>query len=117
MATFLIVDDEPDMRSALRLFLKTRGHELLEAGNGGEALDILKKQRPDGALLDLFLGKESGMPLLSRIKKIDSTLPIVVVTGHADIPTAIEAMKLGAADYIAKPFKNEHLLMILEKAV
>ncbi|HAH33039.1 MAG TPA: hypothetical protein DCL44_12070 [Elusimicrobia bacterium] len=117
MSTFLMIDDEPDMRAALRLFLKAKGHELLEAGNGGEALDILKKQRPDGVLLDLFLGKESGMPLLSKIKKADSYLPIVVVTGHADIPTAVEAIKFGAADYITKPFKNEHLLMTLEKAV
>ena len=112
-----MIDDEPDMRAALRLFLKAKGHELLEAGNGGEALDILKKQRPDGVLLDLFLGKESGMPLLSQIKKIDSTLPVIVVTGYSDVPTAVEAMKLGAADYIAKPFKNEHLLLILQKAV
>ena len=117
MSTFLIIDDDPDIRASLRLFLKTRGHELLEAGNGDEALNILKKQRPDGVLLDLFLGKESGMQLLGQIKKTDSTLPVIMLTGHSDVATAVEAMKLGAMDYIAKPFKNEYLLLVLQKAV
>ncbi len=116
MATFLVVDDEPDMRASLRFFLSAKGHRLLEAANGTEALAILEKNHLDGVLLDLFLAKENGMSLLGRIKKVDSSLPVVVVTGHADVPTAVEAMKLGAADYIAKPFNNEHLLVILEKA-
>ena len=117
MATFLVVDDEPDMRASLRLFLKTKGCEVLEASHSREALAILDKHQLDAVLLDLFLKNENGMNLLSQIKKSDADLPIIVLTGHADVATAVEAMKLGASDYLPKPFKNEDLWIILQKSL
>jgi NtrC-family two-component system response regulator AlgB len=111
----LIIDDEPNIRHTTEVVLKTMGHEALHASNSAEAKKILEQESIDAAFLDLKLGTENGLELLAQLLQIDPTLAVVVFTAHASIETAVEAIKLGAHDYIAKPFTPEQIRQIFQK--
>jgi DNA-binding NtrC family response regulator len=108
MSRVLVVDDEPSFRYGLHLYLKRRGIEILEAENLAQARELLL-ENPDIVLLDINLPDGKGITLLPEIKKEHPSCVVVVITGKGDIPTAVEAMKLGADHFMEKPFSPQDL--------
>jgi DNA-binding NtrC family response regulator len=109
----IVVDDDRNMRVALFEALNRNGYEVTVAENGRMALDLIEKNPPDLVIADIKMPEMDGIELLGRIKALDSDLPVIIITGFATVDTAVEAMKLGAFDYILKPFPVE----IIEEAV
>lgn len=110
----LIVDDDIAVRTSLALLLENAGNKIQEANNAAEALTIINKQLPELIILDLNFsidtsGKE-GMDLLKEIREVNSNVPVILITGWASIQLAVQGMKLGANDFINKPWNNEHVL-------
>ena len=117
MSRILIVDDEPDMRLAVRNVLKLRGYEIAEAGDGPAALAMARESRPDLVLLDMRLPGMDGIEVLDGLKKIDDTVPVVMITGYGHIQSAVDVMKLGASEYLQKPFENAQLVETVKRFV
>jgi|GEM_PF-530203 len=117
MSRILIVDDEPDMRLAVRNVLKLRGYEISEAGDGPTALEMAREHRPDLVLLDMRLPGMDGIEVLDGLKKIDDTVPVVMITGYGHIQSAVDVMKLGASEYLQKPFENAQLVETVKRFV
>jgi len=115
MARILIVDDEPDMRLAVRNVLRLRGHEIVEAGDGPTALEILSGEDVDLMLLDIRLPGMDGIEVLEKAKAIKSSLPVVMITGYGHIQSAVNVMKLGASEYLQKPFENAQLVEMVRR--
>jgi len=117
MAKILIVEDNKDMQFLLFNILKNEGYETLVAGDGNKALKETKRWLPDLVLLDIRLPDMDGMAVLERIKKLNSDLVIIMLTAYGDIKGAVQAMKLGAFEYITKPFDNEELLIAIKRSL
>lgn len=117
MSRILIVDDEPDMRLAVRNVLKLRGYDISEAGDGPSALEMAKESRPDLVLLDMRLPGMDGIEVLDGLKKIDDTVPVVMITGYGHIQSAVDVMKLGASEYLQKPFENAQLVETVKRFI
>jgi NtrC-family two-component system response regulator AlgB len=113
----LIVDDEPNIRRTLRVAIESLGHEVVEATTGAEALREAERQPCDAVLLDLRLGQESGFDLFEPLQAQRLGVAIVVITAHASIDTAVEAMRRGAFDYLPKPFTPAQVRAVLERIV
>jgi DNA-binding NtrC family response regulator len=113
----LIVDDEVELTSALCDTLAERGYDTVGATSGSEGLQALGKQEFDLVLCDLMMPGMDGIQLLRRALEIDPTLPGIVMTGQGTVPSAVEAMKAGAFDYVLKPFDLKTMLPILERAM
>ena len=113
----LAVDDEPNMRRLLEISLRQAGYQPLSAANGRDALEILKNDQVDLVISDLHMPGMSGLELLKHIRADNEALPFIMVTAQGEIKTAIEAMKLGAADYILRPFDLEVLEVAIAKAL
>ncbi|MBI9104855.1 MAG: sigma-54-dependent Fis family transcriptional regulator [Spirochaetales bacterium] len=111
----LIADDEPDMISRLRRVFRKKDYELHSALGGTEALKIIDRENINAALIDMRMPGMDGLELLKAIKKIDSKIQVVIMTGFGEIEHAVEAMRLGAVDYIEKPVRNEKLLALIEQ--
>ena len=111
----LIVDDEPHIRKTLAVCLETRAHRVTAVGNAKDAQAETSHRVFDLAFVDLRLGTESGMDLISGLLASSPWLKIVVITAYASIDTAVEAIRRGASDYIAKPFKPDQVLMLTER--
>lgn len=116
MARILIVDDEPQIRRVLRDILEVEEYEIVEAGNGVEALVKLKQGKFNVIILDIKMPKMDGMDALERIQVLAPETPVVMISGHADIDTAVEAVKKGAFDFISKPLDLNRLLITLRNA-
>jgi len=112
----LVIDDEASLRRTLRTALESRGHQVAEAANGTQALSALQQQRFDLAFLDLRLGKEKGLDLLPELLRAAPGLHVVIITAHASLDSAIEAMRKGAFDYIPKPFTPNELRVVLDRS-
>ncbi len=119
MNRILIVDDEKDMRWLLSNFLKEDGYTVDEAEDCGDALDIFKKNSPpDLVLLDLRMpGEMDGIDLLKKIKTTRPEIQVIILTAYGNIGSAVEATKLGAYDYLTKPFENERLRITIKRAL
>lgn len=115
----LIVDDEADIRNLVSVILEDEGYHPREAANSTDALASIKERRPSLVLLDIWLqGSEmDGIGILRAIKRDHEDLPVVMMSGHGTVETATKALKLGAYDFIEKPFKTDHLLSVIERAV
>lgn len=116
-AVILVVDDDETIRLTLKEVLEGMGHEVILSGSYHHALDKMDESLPDLTLLDLRLPGISGLELLEKVKEKDINTLIIVMTGYGSIDSAVEAMKRGAYDYLEKPFKVEHLRIIIEKAL
>jgi signal transduction histidine kinase/FixJ family two-component response regulator len=112
----LIVDDEKDIRDGSERILIRLGFQVLKAGRGEEALEILVKESPSIVLLDLKMPGMDGLEVLSRIRALDETILVIVITGYATVEVATDAMKQGAYDFISKPFEPDQLRIIVNRA-
>jgi len=116
MIKILIADDDKNLRRVLLNELSGDGFDTEEAENGIEAMDLVEKDEYDVLVLDLSMPGLNGMDVLKRIKTLEIPTEVIILTGHATVPTAIEAMKLSAYDFLTKPFKVEELKAIAKKA-
>jgi two-component system, OmpR family, KDP operon response regulator KdpE len=112
----LVVDDEPPIRKLLRMGLSTQGYDILEAPNGKAALELMA-QKPDLILLDLGLPDIQGLELLRMMRARNESVPIVVLSSRDDEVGKVEALDLGADDYVTKPFGTEELLARMRAAL
>ena len=115
MGRVMVVDDEPDMRLALRLFLERNGHTVDEAGSGEDIVGKLNGSHPDLVLLDMRMPGIDGLQTLGRIRESNKKLPIIMMTGYGSQQSAQEAYQKGASYYMLKPFKHEDLLEAMSK--
>ena len=106
----MVVDDEHLIRWSLEQNLKKQGYDVLTAGNGEEALRLVREEQPDLVLLDIQLPGITGLDVLEKIKEIDDEIIVIMVTAHGGLETAVNAMRLGAYDYINKPFNLDELV-------
>src|SRR5512142_837898 len=97
------VDDEAIMRESLRDWLTDAGHDVLTAEDGNQALEIIQKENPAVAVIDLVLPGTDGVELLKKAKKVSPNLQVIIITAYGSVPTAIAAIREGAYDYIEKP--------------
>lgn len=113
----LIVEDEQDMLHGLQKILSDQGHKVDIAGNGSAGLKKIQKSNFDIVITDLKIPDVDGIELLRKVKELSSDTIVIVITGYGTVENAVEAMKLGAYDYITKPFDTEHLRMVVWKAL
>ncbi|MEM7226570.1 MAG: sigma-54 dependent transcriptional regulator [Pseudomonadota bacterium] len=115
----LIVDDEADIRMLIGGILSDEGYQVREAGNDEQALDAIRSRRPNLVVLDIWLKNSQldGMELLGQIKREQPTLPVVMISGHGTIELAVKAIRLGAYDFIEKPFEADRLLLIMQRSL
>jgi two-component system, NtrC family, response regulator HydG len=116
-ATILVVDDDAAMSSAVCEVLRQTGYLPLSAQSGGEALEIVKQERPDLLISDLRMTEMTGHQLQQELQTISPDLPVVIITAFGTIESAVESMKLGARDFITKPFSNKQLLLVVSRAL
>src|SRR4051812_31151421 len=118
MARILVVDDQEMMRDSLATTLVREGHEVIAAGDGAAAITRLSSgTRFDLLITDLKMPKMTGLELLTEVKKLRPELPVVLMTAFATVNTAVEAMKLGAYDYIQKPFDGDEIKILIERTL
>ena len=115
----LVVDDNLDIRKLISGILKDQGMIVREAANFDQALLEINKKLPDVAILDVKLdkGDNDGIELLIRLKKIDKDVPVIMISGHANVQMAVDSLKLGAFEFIQKPFSSERLLNFINRAI
>jgi len=113
----LIVDDEPNLRKVLGAHLKREGYEVVLAVDGEQALAVIDKGGADVVVTDMVMPRLDGLSLLRRTVESRPDLPVIVITAHGTIDSAVEALKLGAFDYITKPFERDELKAVIAKAV
>ena len=106
MKKILIVDDNWDLLNVLSRHLKNSGYQVSVTDSGIAVPDMMRRDMPDLVLLDLNLPDQSGLVTLERILRLNPEVPVVMMTGEGDIATAVQAMKLGARDFLSKPFDN-----------
>jgi two-component system response regulator PilR (NtrC family) len=117
MASILVVDDERSMREFLEILLRKHGHEISSAADVPGALARLSEGDVDLVVTDLRLGSGSGLDVLKAVKERTPSTEVIVVTAFATTENAVQAMKLGAYDYVLKPFKVDELKLVIEKAL
>lgn len=114
----LVIDDDIAVRTSLALLIKNEGYEVTAASTPAEALLVVKKKKPKLIILDLNFSigttGEEGIELLAQIKRIDSSVPVILITGWGTIELAVQGMKMGANDFINKPWNNEYLLQAIK---
>ncbi len=113
----LVADDEPKMRRVLEIALQKMGHQVAVAGNGREAADIVAAGGVDLVITDLRMPEMDGIALLQHLRQFDFDLPVIVITAHGTIETAVQAMKHGASDYLLRPFDLETLELAIERVL
>jgi len=116
MATILLIDDEASIRRTLKEILEFEKYQVLEAPDGFSAIDIFKKSAIDIVLLDIKMPKMDGLEVLDFLQEINPEVPVIMISGHGNIDTAVEAVKKGAFDYISKPPDLNRLLITLRNA-
>jgi DNA-binding NtrC family response regulator len=117
MPHILVIDDDPSVRAILEEFLQLKGFEVTVAGDGEMGIDLLQEKKIDLYFIDLVLPGMGGMEVLKNVAALNIIIPAIVITGFGAIETAVEAIKLGAFDYITKPFVLEELLLVVRRAL
>ena len=113
----LIVDDEPEMLENLDRLLSSEGYECTTLQDSMRFRDVLHECRPDVLISDLRMPGADGIEVLRRTRAAHPQLPVILMTAHASVPTAIEAMKEGAFDYVEKPFNNDEIRAVVSRAL
>jgi two-component system nitrogen regulation response regulator NtrX len=119
MSDILIIDDEADIRDLISGILEDDGHSVRTARDSDEALDAFRKRTPALVVLDVWLqgSRIDGLELLAMFKEIDASMPVVVISGHGTIETAVTAIRKGAYDFVEKPFTADRLLLVVQRAL
>src|SRR5262245_20486383 len=119
MADILIIDDEADIRDLVSGILEDDRHQVRAARGRDEALDAIRRRKPALVVLDIWLqgSRIDGLELLAMFKEIDPDLPVVVISGHGTIETAVSAIRKGAYDFVEKPFTADRLLLVVQRAL
>jgi DNA-binding NtrC family response regulator len=115
--SILIIDDEPHLPYQFARYLRKHGYEVYTAPDGEKGLQELHRNSIDLVLLDLRLPKMGGLEVLKQVRKVDQELPIIILTAHGDVQSAVEAMKLGASDYLLKGFDLDELSLVAQRAL
>ena len=115
----LVVDDNSDIRALILSILKEKGFSVREAANFDQAMSEINKKIPDAAVIDVKLdkGDNDGIELITHIKKIDEDVPVIMISGHANVQMAVDSLKLGAFEFMQKPFSTERLLNFVKRAL
>lgn len=113
-AKLLLIDDDEVVRASLAAYLEDSGFQVLQAGNGLQGLEVFEREQPDLIICDLRMPQIDGLELIRRISQINSEMPVIVVSGAGVMSDAVEALRLGAADYLIKPLED---LAVLEHSV
>ena len=113
----LVVDDEAAIRDSLRMILEYEDYEFVGASNGPDAITQVQRDRPDLLLLDIKMPGMDGMEVLRKIRAIDETLPIVMISGHGTTATAVEAIRSGAIDFLDKPLSSERVIVTVQNVL
>lgn len=116
MHSILIVDDMESIHEMLDTVIQPIGYSTLYASNGQDAITLFKEKCPEIVLTDLRMPEMDGLELMARIKEIDSSAVVIMMSGHADVDNALASLKLGAFDYLTKPFKVDQLMAAIERA-
>jgi len=116
MSKLLLIDDEETIVRVLSISLKSDGHDVVGAYSGEEGLKVFRRESPDVVLVDIKMPGMDGIEVLKRVKNINPDTEVIIVTGHGDMDSAIEALQLGASDFINKPVKDEVLAIALKRA-
>ncbi len=116
-ASVLVADDESAIRDALRMILEHEGHRVTEAADGEQAVAAVVAGHPEAVLLDVRMPRLSGLDALRRVREIAPEVPVLMISGHGTIDTAVEALRLGAHDFLEKPLEREVVLRRLESAL
>ena len=117
MDKILIVEDDRVSRFLLCGILQKEGFSIIENSNGTDAVEIFKSEMPSTVLLDLKIPGRDGIEILTEIKKIDSSIPVIVITGLSDVATVVNTMKLGAYDFLVKPVESNKLIVTVKRAI
>jgi two-component system response regulator FixJ len=115
--TIFVVDDDAAVRDALKLLLRSVGHAVETFGSAQEFLDAYGEDRAGCLVLDIRMPGMSGLELQQKLNEKHSILPIIFITGHGDVPMAVEAMQAGAVDFIQKPFRDQDLIDRINQAL
>ena len=115
--TILIIDDEPNIIQSLQGILIDEGFSVITADGGLKALDIIKETIPDLIILDIWMPDIDGIETLTRIRELYPTVPVIMISGHGTIETAVKATKLGAYDFIEKPLSLDKVLLAANNAL
>src|SRR5512139_296971 len=113
----LVVDDEAAIRDSLRMILQYEGYDVMLAATGEEGVKLVEREAPDLVFLDIKMPGMDGLEVLQRLRALTEGTPIVMISGHATISTAVEATRLGAFDFIEKPLESERVLVTVRNAV
>ncbi|MGQ9532166.1 MAG: sigma-54-dependent transcriptional regulator [Desulfotomaculales bacterium] len=116
-AKIVIIDDEEHMCWALERAMRQEGYQAFTATSGRKGLELVRREAPSLVILDLKMPEMDGLEVLRRLRKMNPKLPVIMITAYGTIQTAIEAMKLGAVDYITKPFDLDELKIVVRKAL
>ncbi|MGH7464357.1 MAG: response regulator, partial [Longimicrobiales bacterium] len=117
MANILVVDDEEGIRKILRQVLEYEGHEVRVAAGGGEAIQSYADLRPDLVFMDVKMARMDGLEALDHIRDHDPAACVVMISGHGNIETAVEATRRGAYDFLEKPLDTDRLLVTIRNAL
>ncbi|MFO7303955.1 MAG: response regulator FixJ [Gammaproteobacteria bacterium] len=115
--TIFVVDDDAAVRDALKLLLRSVGQAVETFASAQEFLDAYSEDRPGCLVLDIRMPGMSGLELQQKLNEKHSILPIIFITGHGDVPMAVEAMQAGAVDFIQKPFRDQDLIDRINQAL
>ncbi len=113
----LVIDDEAEIRRSVKMILEYEGYDVTEASSGPEGLAIVEREPPDLVFLDIKMPGLDGLEALQRIRQTNESLPVVIISGHGTVSTAVEATKLGAFDFIEKPLASERVLVTIRNAL
>jgi two-component system nitrogen regulation response regulator NtrX len=116
-ARILVVDDEAEIRRSVRMILEYEGYDVQEASSGPEGVALIEREPPDLVFLDVKMGGMDGLEALQKIRQTNESLPVVIISGHGTVSTAVEATKLGAFDFIEKPLASERVLVTIRNAL
>ena len=111
----LIVEDDPNVGESIRLLLEKRGYSILLASNGKEALSLFRREMVDLVITDLVMPKMDGMALLEQVKKLRPETEVIVISAQGTIEKAVQAMKMGAFDFIEKPINPKVIALVVER--
>ena len=116
-ASVLVVDDEAAIRDSLHMILDYEGYRVEEAANGSQALSKVADRAPDAVVLDIKMPEMDGLELLKALRERGYDMPVLMISGHADVATAVEATRRGAFDFFEKPLQRDRVLLSLRNAI